>query len=173
MPAMRFWTVVKLAVAILVVAWGAIMVERFEGAIRRVLRPEGPRMKTQPLPLGSEIAGRRERKDINRVSQEYGRVKVQVDVARAKGQNVANLDKMLVFSLSLARQKKYDQAFTLLNRIAMDLPRAKEPVVAARLDDPLPEEPELKAVPVRPKSGPRPGRRAQGLDRRPKRRSAE
>lgn len=146
---MRFWTVAKIGGGILILAYGAVMADRYQGLILRAINPARPTMRTQALPLGAEIVDRRERKLINQVSAEYGRVKVLVDQAREKGKNTEILERMLVFSLSLARQKKYDQAKTMLNRIAMDAQRpAHGGVRAARIDDPLPGEPEIKAKPV-------------------------
>ncbi|MBI4347975.1 MAG: hypothetical protein HY553_14055 [Elusimicrobia bacterium] len=148
---MRFWTVAKVGAGVLVLAYGAVMADRYQGLILKAIKPARPAMRTQGLPLGAEIADQRERRLINKVSAEYGRVKVLVDQARAKGRNTETLERMLVFSLSQARQKKYDQAMTMLNRIAMDASRPVHGgVTAARIDDPLPEEPEIKAKPVVP-----------------------
>ncbi|MBI5200382.1 MAG: hypothetical protein HY925_02245 [Elusimicrobia bacterium] len=166
MAELRFWTVAKLAAAVCAIAAAIVVADRWRGTVHNLIHTPGPRMQTGALPLGGEIAGARESREINKVSAEYGRVKVLVDVARGKGADVANLDKMLTFSLSLARQKKYDQALTLLNRIEMDIPRPKEPVTAARADDPLPPDPEIRAVPANRKAPPAPAKRKR-------RRSAE
>ena len=157
---MRFWGVVKLAAGVLALCAAAVLVDRYRGRVQQWLARAEPPMKTEPLPLGGEILNERERAYINRVSQEYGRVKLLIDAARGKGENVEPLDRMLVFSLSLARQKKYEQALTLLNRVEMDIPREKEKVMAARPDDPLPKEAAIKTkATAHKKTAPPPVRR--------------
>lgn len=152
---MRFWNVVKIAAGVLGMCAALVLGDRYRGTLTAWGRKAQPPAKTDPLGLGGEILNRRERLQINEVSQQYGRVKVLLDVARGKGEDVAKLDRLLVFSLALARQKKYEQALTLLNRISMDIPREKEKVVAARADDPLPEEPPIKTKALPKKEPPK------------------
>lgn len=157
-----FWRVVYAGAAVAALAVSAPLLEAaWRRALGRLRPPKVERTLTQPLPLGQEIKDGRERKLIAKVSSEYGRVKVLVDVARSKGADVTQFDKLLIYSLSLAKQQKYEQSLTMLNRIAMSIPREKEKVVAAHADDPLPEEPPVKAKPL-PKANdpaPRKGRR--------------
>ena len=105
---MRFWGVVKIAVGVVALCFGLILADRYRGHLVAWVRPSEPPSKTGPLPLGGEIADARERRLVNSVSQEYDRVKLLVDAARGKGEDVATLDQMLVFSVTLARQKRYD-----------------------------------------------------------------
>lgn len=144
-----FWRVVYAGAAVAALAVAAPLLEvGWRLAMGRLRPPKVEKTATQTLPLGREIKDGRERKLIGKVSSEYGRVKVLVDVARSKGADVAQLDKLLIYSLNLAKQQKYEQSLTMLNRIAMSVPRQKERVLAAHADDPLPAEPPVKAKAV-------------------------
>lgn len=152
-----FWRVMYGAAAAVALVYAAPLSEKLFWKVKgRFFQGPAEKSATRPLPLGGDIRDGRERRDIQKVSAEYGRVKVLVDVARSKGKDVAKLDQLLIYSLSLAKQQKYSQALTMLNRIEMGIPRDRERVAVSRIDDPLPKEPELKAKPL-PKADPKGG----------------
>ncbi|MCX5790401.1 MAG: hypothetical protein NTX64_18135 [Elusimicrobia bacterium] len=147
---MRLWGVVKAGAVALALCYVAVIGSRFGlwGRLLQLAHPAGPPPRTMPLPYGAEILQKRETEMVQRVTQEYARVKALVDEARRQGLNVADLDRNLLVSLSMARRKQYDRALTMLNKIEIGLPRKGEGVVAARIDDPLPGGPEIRTKPA-------------------------
>ena len=143
---MKLWRVVWFGAGILGLSYVAVL-GSYLGLWARLINlahPPGPPPHTKPLPYGSEILQKHESDMVRRVTQEYARVKALVDEARGRGADVSNLDRLLFASVSFARQKRYDHALTLLNRIEMSVPRKGEAVTAARLDDTLPREPDIR-----------------------------
>ena len=150
---MSLSSVLRLAGSVLAAAVLIWILDHQQGRIVAWLEAGLPRAKTAPLPLGETIARERESRLIQKVTREYGRVKVELDAARAKRLDVSRLEPLLLDSLNLARQKRFDHALTLLNRIEMSIPRPSAKVVPAHESDPAPEEAPLKAAPVRRRSG--------------------
>lgn len=146
---MRLTSVLRLAGVVLAAAILVAILDYYQGDILAWLDARKPPVQTAPLPLGDAIAQERDARLIAKVTRAYGRVKAQVDAARAKRLDVSRLDALLLESLSLARQKRFDRALTLINRIDMSVPRPAEKVRPAHESDPLPEDPPLPASGVR------------------------
>lgn len=102
-------------------------------------------------PLGTEILRGLDQAQINMLTRAYGRVKVELDAARAKGYAVDALEPKMMVALDMARAKRYDQALTLLNRVEVSIPRAPEPIRTATVDEGWRPKEDIRPVPVKSK----------------------
>lgn len=89
------------------------------------------RAATPVGPQGQAILAEIRDQRAKAVSKEYGRIRVKMDAARAKGFQVDSLEPTLTLALQWARAGKFREALLLLNTVEMRIPREKERVVPA------------------------------------------
>ena len=106
----------------------------------------------KPSPLGGQILGELQDQRIKGVSHEFGRVRAEMDEARAKGFSVDRLEPTMTLALNWAKQGRYREALFLINSVEMRIPRKRESVNPAGAGEGfVSEQKEIEAAPVKAK----------------------
>ncbi len=77
---------------------------------------------TAPLPLGSEIEQEQRNRRTRQVVAEYGRIKALLSKAKGRGFDSGELEALAAHALELAKNGRFEESLTLLNRIEMSVP---------------------------------------------------
>ncbi|MFH1725944.1 MAG: hypothetical protein ABII00_15150 [Elusimicrobiota bacterium] len=130
--------------AVLALAGIVWLFDNYSGVARQTyIRRRYPPVKA-PSKLGAEIGQRAEARRYERFDREYRRVLGLLEEASRKGHDVRRLSGKMRYAARLAREGKYEFADIHLNTIEVRIPRRRESLRPAAVDDerdifPVPE----------------------------------